>query len=176
MDAAQIVRVKNNSDVDFVDRYDGRDFVIKALSSAHVPLGAVTVWLGNPTTTGADRQREIESLQTRYGLNGRESHWHDDLPDMEVYSQDDERIYFPADDPLNLGTYPSYGADVGPSVIDMAAQIADLQRRLTSQERGEHAPDTRPVARARKAPARSRSDEALAAIPEDDGGGTVTVG
>lgn len=176
MDAAQIVRVKNNSETPFVDRYDGRDFTIKALSSAHVPLGALVVWLGNPATVGTERQREIEALQIRYGLNGRDTRWYDGLPDLEVYDQDDERIYFPTDDPLNLGAYPAYGITDSPSVIDMAAQLADLQRRLSDRERGEHATDTRPVARPRKAPAKSKSDEALAAIPEDDGGGKVSVG
>ena len=176
MDAAQIVRVTNRGDEPFSDRYDGRGFVIPALGDAHVPLGAVVVWLGNPSTYGAERQREVESLQARYGLNPREVDWAAGLPELEVYDQTtDDRIYFPADDPFGQEGHAPFGATAAPSVIDMAAQLADLQKRMAQAEKGDHATDTRPVAAKKKAPAKSKSDAALASIPEDDGGSKTPV-
>jgi hypothetical protein len=110
-----LVKLVNVGDTDFTDRWNSQRYLIKAGSEQVVPLDAAIVWLGDPNSrdlskSQRNRTNEFRRLRTRAGCyeNGV---WEDMRPQLEVYTQDGERVYMVSDDPDGLqGAAPEFNA------------------------------------------------------------------
>jgi len=127
--SGSIVRIENYGDADFIDFFDSTQFVIPAGTSQYVPFDATIVWLGNPDDRDDTRRTAVEGIRLRYGYSSLSSTtWEDHAPTLRVYAQGtDERIWYPADDPLgeHLTDETPMFTGVLPSPQDVAQQIEE---------------------------------------------------
>lgn len=129
------VRIRNNGDTDYTDKWDGTVYTVPAGSETLVPFAGVCLWLGDPRmkdigpgTQNRFRTDEYNRVKYRcgYGMDSRED-FDAGRPDLEVFHPDSgERILMVVDDPEGTGV------DVfrDQRVSSDTERIAQLERAL----------------------------------------------
>lgn len=149
------VRIVNNSDTPFTDRYDSQHYAIPAKSEIIAPYDAAALWLGDPalfnfgtSPTERERTNELHRVQRRCGYHdglvfveggnpdGDARDWSTFRPQLSVYTTGPQsrELKMVAEDPdgqaVNIFD-ANDGADKsdGQKLYELQQQMADLLAR-----------------------------------------------
>lgn len=132
IDLNEIVRVENISDEAWSDMSNGIGYTIPAGAALHIPLSAVTTWLGNIAENATERRTAVEKIRLKYMPEGSPGDWEFYAPPLRVFRQgSDERIYFPADDPdMEMADYRAETAGIGTGEEKLKRQLEQQAREI----------------------------------------------
>lgn len=136
----RIVRAVNPGTRPFRDMCDSQDYKIDPGSETLIPFDAAILWFGNPDTLDIDARRrdrtdEYARVRVRYGIYEHE-HRLSEMPEVEIFTLDGERIFMVKDDPDGSKANPGLVADddalrtVQRQLLAMQAQQAQLLEAL----------------------------------------------
>lgn len=171
MASGDVVRLVNVGDTDFVDKFNGREYTVKAHSQLMVDFDAMCLWLGHPEANDFDprnrvRLAEYQRLRFKYGVDTKALEMSlnsspfdaDQLfeamrPPLEAYDMADQRIMTVADDPNGDFLAPVVAArDTGDVSVLMARiqaneqDLANLRQQVAMAQRREQAlNDAQPI-------------------------------
>ena len=131
--ALELARVLNKHSKPFKAKYDNQTYLIKPNSETIVPLDAVCLWMGNPSSVDYDEKRrdrsdEYRRLRAKYGVYEHDDRMEENLPRLEAYTLDGERIWTVLEDPEG-----EHAGSVTPPRTDddaVAAQILSMQQQI----------------------------------------------
>lgn len=155
--AGEVVRVHNEADKEFRGSYDGQRYVIPAGGAVIVPTEACWHWCGrqwliDEPPLKLERTREMERLRLYYGAHFNdpdktvEEKWEQNKPKLSVTTMDGERFVTMLDDPLGKEVSPASQTVAERNLLSeqvdkLRRELAAMQGRLNSVERGEDQPD-----------------------------------
>lgn len=184
MASGDVIRLMNVGDVDFVDRFNGREYTIRAHGQLMVDFDAMCLWLGHPEANDFDprnrvRVAEYARLRGKYGVDAKALEMTltktpfdpDQLfeamrPPLEAYDMADQRILTVADDPSGEFLAPLVAARQGGDSTALLMsrmqaneqETANLRQQLAQAQRREQAlNDAQPI------------DEDVSPVSQDQG-------
>jgi hypothetical protein len=137
--AGEVVRLKNKGKTQFVGKYAQTRYAVEPGGELIVPREAMWHWFGRPflvdTGKHKDRTTEWKRLQTLYGLFDDEAGSYDEkfkqnVPQVEVYDLDGERIITVIDDPTGANISPADQTRQEKELLD--EQIAKMRQELNA--------------------------------------------
>jgi hypothetical protein len=136
----QFVTIKNaNEEEPFIGKYDGEYITIPAGGSKIVQWDVMVVWMGDPRIENTDRyaeRREVyNNICAKWHARGLTGNTPEDLPALEAYTEDGERILTVMDDPEGEMMVPVSREGDG-DVGKLQRQIDRLQARLEERLNG----------------------------------------
>lgn len=156
--AGEVVRLHNDGETAFNDRYGGQRYIINPGQDAIVPWEAMCLWLGNPDFVDIDKKRrfrtdEYHRLRVRYGAHDdatrgitADQMWEQHKPAISVHKIDgsDERIITVVDDPSGSHLTPQTQTVAENELLrtrmeEMARQMAAMQAQMDTMDRAEAA-------------------------------------
>lgn len=171
MQPGSVVRIRNTSDRTWKDGYNGLTYQALPGGEAIAPFEAACLWFGHPDAIDLGpgktyRTDEYLRMRTRYGVldvlvedpnSGHNVHtmepccpftqedqWKHNIPPVEVFDIDGNRIIMVIDDPEGSAVTPSSTSVAQQEILQtqlaaMQNQMAQLQAQLDAQTRGEAA-------------------------------------
>lgn len=154
--AGEVVRLHNDGETAFNDRYGGQRYIINPGQDAIVPWEAMSLWLGNPDFVDIDKKQrfrtdEYHRLRVRYGAHDdatrgitADQMWENHKPAISVYKLDGEQVITVVDDPLGSHLTPQTQTVAENQLLrtrmeEMAAQMAAMQAQMDTLDRQEAA-------------------------------------